>query len=176
MMAVLARGDATLGHAALGCCRGKKAACHALDLRRDRVERLGEGSRHCRDTLVLRSLLRGERPDIVFQRRDPAFRAWLDDWLLRRKFAGTLVAKVETARLARTLGTLLRNGVPLMTALGIGRNVLGNRVLADDVEKAAEEVKNGVALSTKTSRVDPCRCRCCSTRDCRRSVSVSPVP
>lgn len=86
------------------------------------------------------------------KRRDPAFRAWLDDWLLRRKFAGTLVAKVETARLARTLGTLLRNGVPLMTALGIGRNVLGNRVLADDVERAAEEVKNGVALSTALSR------------------------
>jgi general secretion pathway protein F len=35
--------------------------------------------------------------------------------------------KLETARLARTLGTLLRNGVPLLNALGIARNVLGNR-------------------------------------------------
>ncbi|MEG3789838.1 type II secretion system F family protein [Lysobacter sp. CCNWLW3] len=82
------------------------------------------------------------------KRRDPVFREALDGWLLKRKFAGALVAKIETARLARTLGTLVRNGVPLMTALGIGRNVMDNRVLAADVEAAAEEVKNGVALST----------------------------
>ena len=86
------------------------------------------------------------------KRRDPAFRDAFDAWLLQRRFAGTLVGKVETARLARTLGTLVRNGVPLMTALGIGRNVLGNRVLAADVDAAANEVKNGVALSTALAR------------------------
>ncbi|HEY5802949.1 MAG TPA: type II secretion system F family protein [Lysobacter sp.] len=86
------------------------------------------------------------------KRRDPVFREAFDAWLLRRRFAGALVAKVETARLARTLGTLVRNGVPLMAALGIGRNVLGNRVLASDVAAAAEEVKNGVALSTALGR------------------------
>lgn len=82
------------------------------------------------------------------KRRNPVFREAFDGWLLRRRFAGSLVAKIETARLARTLGTLVRNGVPLMAALGIGRNVMGNRVLAADVEAAASEVKNGVALST----------------------------
>ncbi len=86
------------------------------------------------------------------KRRDPAVRARLDEWLLRQRFAGPLVAKVETARLARTLGVLLRNGVPLLTALGIGRNVLGNRVLAEDVEHAADEVRNGVGLSTALAR------------------------
>lgn len=86
------------------------------------------------------------------KRRDPAFRLAFDAWLLRRRFAGLLVARIEVARLSRTLGTLVRNGVPLITALGIGRNVLGNRMLADDVEKAADEVKNGVALSTALGR------------------------
>jgi general secretion pathway protein F len=86
------------------------------------------------------------------KRRDPVFREKFDAWLLQRRFAGALVAKVETARLARTLGTLVRNGVPLLTALGIGRNVLGNRVLAADVEAAANEVKNGVAFSTALAR------------------------
>ncbi len=86
------------------------------------------------------------------KRRDPVFREKFDAWLLERRFAGALVAKVETARLARTLGTLVRNGVPLLTALGIGRNVLGNRVLAADVEAAANEVKNGVAFSTALAR------------------------
>jgi general secretion pathway protein F len=35
-----------------------------------------------------------------------------------------------------------------MTAIGIGRNVLNNRILAADVDAAGEDVKNGVALST----------------------------
>ena len=86
------------------------------------------------------------------KRREPAFRARFDEWLLRQKFAGTLVAKLETARLARTLGTLLKNGVPLLTALGIGKNVLGNRMLAADVEAAGDDVKNGVGLSTALAK------------------------
>jgi general secretion pathway protein F len=84
--------------------------------------------------------------------RDAAFRARFDAWLLGRRFAGTLVAKLETARLARTLGTLLRNGVPLLAALGIGRNVLGNRALAADVDAAIEQVRNGAGLASALGR------------------------
>ena len=84
--------------------------------------------------------------------RDPVFRARFDAWLLQQKFAGPLVAKLETAKLMRTLGTLLKNGVPLLTALGIGRNVLGNRALSADVEAAAEDVKNGVGLSAALAK------------------------
>ena len=86
------------------------------------------------------------------RRRDPATREALDAWLLRQRFAGPLIAKLETARLARTLGTLLRNGVPLLSALGIARNVLDNRTLAADVDAAAEEVRNGVGLSVALAR------------------------
>ncbi len=86
------------------------------------------------------------------KRRDPAFMLKFDAWLLQRKLAGTLVAKLDTARLARTLGTLLRNGVPLLSALGIARNVLDNRVLANDVDAAAEEVKNGIGLSAALAK------------------------
>ena len=80
--------------------------------------------------------------------RDVAFRTRFDGWLLRLRLVGPMMARLETARLARTLGTLLRNGVPLMSALGIGRTVVGNRVLAADVEAAADDVKNGVGLAT----------------------------
>lgn len=82
------------------------------------------------------------------KRREPAFRAKFDEWLLRQRVAGPIVAKMETARLARTVGTLLRNGVPLLTAMGIGGRILGNQALIADVEAAAGEVKNGVGLST----------------------------
>ena len=84
--------------------------------------------------------------------RDAGFRGRFDAWLLDRKFAGALVAKLETARLARTLGTLLRNGVPLLAALGIGRNVLGNRALAADVDAAMEQVRNGAGLAGALGR------------------------
>jgi general secretion pathway protein F len=65
---------------------------------------------------------------------------------------GPLLGKLETARLARTLGTLLHNGVPLLTGLGIARNVLGNRALAADVGAAREDVKNGIGLSAALGR------------------------
>lgn len=86
------------------------------------------------------------------KRREPAFRAKFDEWLLRQKIAGPIVAKMETARLARTLGTLLKNGVPLLTAMGIGGRILGNQALIADVEAAAGDVKNGVGLSTALAK------------------------
>lgn len=84
--------------------------------------------------------------------RSPAFRARFDEWLLGKKLVGSLVARLETAKLARTMGTLLRNGVPLITAMGIGKSVLGNRALSADVEVAADEVKNGVGLSAALAK------------------------
>lgn len=86
------------------------------------------------------------------KRRDSGFRLRLDGWLLRRRWLGTLLAKLETARLARTLGTLLRNGVPLLAALAIARNVLGNQVLAEDLASASDDVRNGHPLSTALGR------------------------
>ena len=86
------------------------------------------------------------------KRRDPVFRLAFDIWLLKRQMIGGLVAKLESARLARTLGTLLRNGVPLLAGLGIARNVLGNRALVADVSEAAEAVKNGAGLASSLGR------------------------
>ena len=86
------------------------------------------------------------------KRHDPVFRLGFDAWLLRRRMLGQLASRLETARLARTLGTLLRNGVPLLTALGIARNVLGNHALVAEVEQAAEDVKNGAGLGVALAR------------------------
>jgi general secretion pathway protein F len=86
------------------------------------------------------------------KRRDPAFRDRFDRWILERRLVGPLVARLETARLARTLGTLLRNGVPLLAALGISRNVLFNRALWADVDAAADQVKNGHGLAASLGK------------------------
>ncbi|KAJ4852888.1 type II secretion system F family protein [Xylella fastidiosa subsp. multiplex] len=86
------------------------------------------------------------------KRRDVAFRARFDTWLLRQRLLGTLIVNLETARLARTLGTLLRNGVPLLSALRISRNVLSNAALVDDLGSVAEDVKNGLGLAGALGR------------------------
>jgi general secretion pathway protein F len=70
-----------------------------------------------------------------------------DGRVLSMKWVGDLIGKIETARLARTLGTLLSNGVPLLSALSIARNVIGNTVLRKDLSDAAREVKTGGGLA-----------------------------
>ncbi|MFI4970786.1 MAG: type II secretion system inner membrane protein GspF [Lysobacterales bacterium] len=80
------------------------------------------------------------------QMADPPARLKIDDRLLRTRVVGDVIRKVETARLARTLGTLLKNGVPLLNGLTVARNVMNNTVLAEAVGQAAEEVKTGGGL------------------------------
>jgi general secretion pathway protein F len=77
---------------------------------------------------------------------NPETRVEWDRRLLESRLFGGLVAKLETARLTRTLGTLLGNGVPLLTGLSIARNVLGNLVLVQAVDAASEDVKSGGGL------------------------------
>jgi general secretion pathway protein F len=86
------------------------------------------------------------------QLANPPTRLVFDARMLTMRVFGPLISKLETARLARTLGTLLKNGVPLLTALGIGRNVLGNSALAEAVDKATEEVKTGGGLAFALSQ------------------------
>ena len=80
------------------------------------------------------------------QLKDPDRRRALENRLLRSKLVGGLMLRLDTARLTRTLGTLLHNGVPLLTALSISRNVLATTVLADAVESAEKDVKTGNGL------------------------------
>jgi general secretion pathway protein F len=77
--------------------------------------------------------------------------AW-DTRVLAMRWVGDLVGKIEIARLSRTLGTLLTNGVPLLGALSIARNVLSNTVLRKALGDAAREVKTGGGLAQNLTR------------------------
>jgi general secretion pathway protein F len=79
--------------------------------------------------------------------RDPEVRRAFDARLLRVKVFGPLLLKVDTARLMRTLGSMLKNGVSLLAALGIARQVVANRELGAQLEPATEAVKGGDSLS-----------------------------
>ena len=70
-----------------------------------------------------------------------------DKRLLKWPLVGDLVAKVETARFSRTLSTLLHNGLPLLMALNLVKDVIGNSVIAEAIEDAADSLKRGKGLA-----------------------------
>ncbi|MFL1491373.1 type II secretion system inner membrane protein GspF [Pseudomonas antarctica] len=80
--------------------------------------------------------------------RDPLRRQRYDRRLLSVRVIGPLLQRVEAARLTRTLGTLLSNGVALLQALVIARQVCTNRALQAQVADAVESVKGGGTLAS----------------------------
>ena len=77
----------------------------------------------------------------------PGPRLWWDRFVLRLPVFGTLSRELLAARFARTLGTLLQNGVPLVAALGIVSDVIGNTAASAAVRAATESAKGGAGLS-----------------------------
>lgn len=66
---------------------------------------------------------------------------------LRLPIFGPLVQKREVARFARTLGSLLRNGVSILTALDIVREVQNNSVFRSEIDRVVEEITQGSTIS-----------------------------
>ena len=73
-------------------------------------------------------------------------RHFLDKNILRLPGFGLLAKKLAVARFSRTLGSLLDNGVSMLTALEIVKNIVGNELIAKAIEDAAKEVGQGQAL------------------------------
>jgi general secretion pathway protein F len=79
-------------------------------------------------------------------------RARIDRWLLRVPLIGGLLTRIDTARLARTLGTLLANGVPILNALAIATQTLGNAALREALGETATAVKEGKGVADPLAR------------------------
>ncbi len=80
--------------------------------------------------------------------------AW-DTFKLR--LMGDIIKKLETARFCRTLGTLLKSGVPILQAMNNARDVISNKVVAaaiDAVSAGAKEGK-GIAVPLADTKVFP---------------------
>jgi general secretion pathway protein F len=75
--------------------------------------------------------------------RNPAVRRVRDTRLLRTPLLGDLIAKVEIARFARTLSTLLGNGVTLLAGLAIVKETMGNVVLASGFDGVIAKLREG---------------------------------
>ena len=80
-----------------------------------------------------------------------AGRLRLDRNKLSFPVVGGLVRKIEVARFARTLGTLTKSGVPILQALVLVKDIIGNRVIAKSMEEVYDKVKEGDKLSKPLS-------------------------
>jgi general secretion pathway protein F len=84
--------------------------------------------------------------------KTPTGRARWDIWVLDAPIFGPLVRQVAVARFSRTLATLLKSGVPLLTAMDIVRNIVGNTRLAAVIEEARESIKEGESIAAPLKR------------------------
>jgi general secretion pathway protein F len=96
--------------------------------------------------LWLRRILRSEAGALFWDRLK-----------LRIPLAGNLHRKITISRWARTLGTLLSGGLPLLQALEISQGVVENRLLSQALAEARERIRGGeeMALSLKQSALFP---------------------
>jgi general secretion pathway protein F len=95
-------------------------------------------------------LLAGFAAAIFLWRRfsmTPAGRYRIDSFLTTLPVVGGFIQELETARFARTLGTLIKSGVPILGSLTLVQGVIRNRVIAESLDFIRERVREGDALS-----------------------------
>jgi type IV pilus assembly protein PilC len=79
--------------------------------------------------------------------RQPRNRATIDRFLLEVPWAGETIRKFATAQMARTLGTLLGGGIPLVNGLEIVTRSMSNRHLAGELEEVRKRVREGQSFA-----------------------------
>ena len=90
-------------------------------------------------------------------RKVPIIQRIIDRVSLKIPLVGNLVTKVAVARFARTLGTLLTSGVPILQALKITKDTISNSVIQDAIQKVHDRIKEGdtIAVPLDESKVFP---------------------
>jgi general secretion pathway protein F/type IV pilus assembly protein PilC len=84
---------------------------------------------------------------LKFQLQTPRGRRLFDGIKIKIPMLGSIFLNLSVARFCRVLGTLLKNGVPILKALDISREAAGNKVLSEAIAKASENITAGESLS-----------------------------
>ena len=79
-------------------------------------------------------------------------RLQIDGMILALPLFGDLIRKVAIARFSRTFGTLIRAGVPMLSALDVVKDTAGNAVVAKGIDQIYDEVRQGGTISKPMSR------------------------
>ena len=81
-----------------------------------------------------------------------AGKRFADSAKIKIPMMGPIFLNLAVGRFCRVLGTLLKNGVPILKALEISRAAAGNRVLSDAIATASENITSGETLSAPLAR------------------------
>jgi general secretion pathway protein F/type IV pilus assembly protein PilC len=84
--------------------------------------------------------------------RSDSGRRKMDGFRLRIPLVGSIYLNLAICRFARILGTMLHNGIPILHALRVSKDAAGNKVLAEAIEKSAENIKQGDKLATPMTK------------------------
>ncbi len=79
--------------------------------------------------------------------KTPQGRIWWDESILRLPLAGPMVKRVEIGRLARTLGTLIESGVPILKGISLSKEVVANTVIRQAIDDLYVGVRQGKSMS-----------------------------
>jgi type IV pilus assembly protein PilC len=106
---------------------------------------VAEGFQHYFFLLVslLGCLIMGSR----WMLKNPKSRQVIDELVLHIPLFGAVFRKAAVVRFARTLGFLIRRGVPLLAALGVAGTVTGNKALEQGIKLSTADVEDGKLLS-----------------------------
>lgn len=85
-------------------------------------------------------------------RKQPQVRFFLDTWKLKVPVFGPLFHKVALSRFSRNLGSLLRAGVPILTALEIAADTVNNGVMSNAINDVKMAVKEGESIASPLTR------------------------
>jgi general secretion pathway protein F len=94
---------------------------------------------------------------VYWLRKDYASPLGRERWdarMLNTPLVGELITKIEAGRFTRTMSTLLGNGVSLLTAMDIAKQIVSNRIIAHGLTRVATRVRRGEGLSRPLAEAD----------------------
>ena len=86
--------------------------------------------------------------------RIPAVRRKRDEWKLKIPVAGKLLSVIYTARFARSLSSLYRSGLPIVSAMQIAGRTIGNSYIEGQFDEVISLLKEGHCLSEAVDHID----------------------
>ena len=100
---------------------------------------------------------------LSFVLRIPQVRLGMDQLKLKLPVIGKLLRTIYTARFARTLSSLYSSGLPIITALQVGKRTVGNTYIESQFEASIRSVRAGETLASSLSLIDGFENRLAST-------------
>jgi type IV pilus assembly protein PilC len=101
-----------------------------------------------RDKIILVGIIAGGAV-VLLQRwgKTEVGRLFYDNLLLHAPVIGNTISRITVARFSRTMGTLVQSGIPVLQALEVVEDVVGNAVISRAVSKARAGIKEGETIT-----------------------------